>query len=102
MRRGTTPVITLSVDMDITEYTVFVALKSRNHSLILDDSRISKDFQDGKTVIVFALSQAETLDFSPGECKVQIRAVKGQTAIATDIGMLEIDPILQQGIIHGA
>ena len=100
MRRGTTPAIVLSVDMDLIGWHVYVTLKSRNNILTLDNGRLNMELSGRKTIIAFPLTQAETLAFSPGKCKVQVRAVHDGTAIASDIGEFEIDSILQQGIIH--
>ena len=99
MRRGTTPAITLTVDMDITSWTVYVTLKKGGKQLTLLNDALTMSYADGKTTIAFALTQQQTLDFSVGSCEVQVRAVHDGTAIATDIQSLDVGRILKEGVI---
>lgn len=99
MRRGTTPAIPLTVNADITDWTVYVTLKNGRNILTLENDRLVMDYADGKTTIRFGLSQAETLAFRVGTCEVQVRAVKDGTAIATNIGTLTVGRILKGGEI---
>ena len=99
MRRGTTPAIVLTVDMDITSYTVYVTLKNRSNELTLTNDSIVMEFEDGKTSIAFSLTQEQTLKFGTGTCEVQVRAIHDGTAIATDIKTMDVNRILKEGVI---
>lgn len=99
MRRGTTPAIVLTVDMDITSYTVYVTLKNRSNELTLTNDAVVMEFEDGKTSIAFSLTQEQTLKFGAGTCDVQVRAIHDGTAIATDIKTMDVNRILKEGLI---
>lgn len=99
MRRGTTPAIVLTVDMDLTGWTVYVTLKKGGKELTLLNDALTMEYQNSKTTIAFSLSQQQTLDFSVGTCEVQVRAVHDGTAIATDIQSLDVGRILKEGVI---
>lgn len=99
MRRGTTPAITLTVDMDLTTWTVYVTLKNAKNTLTLGNDALTMEYADSKTTIAFALTQAQTLAFSVGTCEVQVRAIHDGTAIATDIQTLDVGRILKDGEI---
>ena len=99
MRRGTTPAITLTVDMDITAYTVYVTLRNGGNELTLTNDALTMSYANSKTTIAFALTQQQTLAFCIGNCEVQVRAIHDGTAIATDIQRLNVDRILKDGVI---
>lgn len=99
MRRGTTPAIVLTVDMDISSWTVYVTLKKGAKILTLENERLTMDYANSKTSIAFDLTQQETLDFSTGTCEVQVRAIHEGTAIATDIEKIDVARILKEGVI---
>lgn len=99
MRRGTTPAIVLTVDMDITSYTVYVTLKNRSNELTLTNNSVVMEYDDGKTTLTFALTQEQTLKFGTGTCEVQVRAIHDGTAIATDIKTMDVNRILKEGVI---
>lgn len=99
MRRGTTPAIVLTVDMDITSYTVYVTLKNRSAELTLTNGAIVMEYEDDKTSIAFSLTQEQTLKFGTGTCEVQVRAIHDGTAIATDIKTMDVNRILKEGVI---
>lgn len=99
MRRGTTPAIVLTVDADLTDYSVYVTIDSGCKQTIIGNERLSMSYADGATSIEFALTQEETLAFSPGQAEIQVRAVHNDTAVATDIRTVNIGRILQEGVI---
>ena len=98
MRRGTTPAIVLTVDMDLTGWTVYVAIRNGGETLVVSEG-LSVEYADNKTTIAFALTQEQTLAFSVGPCDFQVRAVKDRTAIATDIQSGYVGGIIQEGAI---
>ena len=99
MRRGTTPAIVLTVDMDITAYTVYVTLKNGGKQLTVTNDALTMEYANQKTTISFSLTQQQTLDFKVGTCEVQVRAIKDGTAIATDIQTIDVGRILKEGVI---
>lgn len=99
MRRGTTPAIVLTVDMDITAYTVYVTLKNHGSEVTLSNDSVTMELDDGKTSIAFSLTQEQTLKFGTGTCEVQVRAIHDGTAIATDIKTIDVNRILKEGVI---
>lgn len=105
MRRGTTPTYELVVeDADISSWSVIVTLKAAHRRIDLSGERLTVEAstEEGaeQTVITFSLTQNETLSLREGKCEVQVRAVKGAQAVATDIGEIEVLPILLDGEIH--
>ena len=101
MRRGTTPTITVKVKADLSEMNINLALNAG--ALIVksgDDLTISVDH--GITTVSTTLTQEDTLSMTSGQnCKVQIRAYNndGSIAIATDIGSISVDDILEEGVL---
>ena len=99
MRRGTTPAITLTVDTDLTGWTVYVTLRNNRKLLTLENERLTISYANSKSTVAFALTQEETLAFAVGTCEVQIRAIHDGTAIATTIENLDVGRILKEGVI---
>ena len=99
MRRGTTPTITLTVDADIHEYTVHVALKNGCNTLILENDRLTMSVSEGVTSVTFTLTQEETLSLGPGTASVQVRAIHNGVAVATDIQAVNIGNVIEGGVI---
>ena len=99
MRRGTTPAIVLTVDMDLTGWTVYVAIRNGGETLVIGNDGLTMEYANKKTTIALALTQAQTLAFSVGPCDFQVRAIKDGTAIATDIQSGYVGGIIQEGAI---
>lgn len=99
MRRGTTPVITLTVDADIADWTMYVSFRNNENIVTFEDDRLTKTAQSEQTTIEITLTQEETLAFSVGTADVQIRAIKDDVAIATNIKKIDIAPIIKDGVI---
>ena len=99
MRRGTTPAIALTVDADLTAYTVYVTLKNGGRELTVTNDALTIEYANQKSTITFALTQQQTLNFKVGTCEVQVRAIKDGTAIATDIQTIDVGRILKEGVI---
>ena len=100
MRRGTTPTCTLTVDMDLTGWTCYVTLKGAGKKLDLEGGRLAVTAGESSTVS-FTLTQKETLAFKAGKCEVQLRAVNGGAAVASDIATMTVEPILRDGVLDG-
>lgn len=109
MRRGTTPTLRVTVDADLTGMSLYLALKAGGRALVVKrnadmDIEVDGEGDDAATVITVKLSQSDTLGMKSGDkCEVQLRAVTdgGETALATNIGSLPVQRILQDGELYG-
>ncbi len=105
MRRGTTPTLHVTVDADLTDMELYLALKTGGRPLVVKRNRdMEVSVEDGKTSIELRLSQSDTLAMKAGDkCEVQLRAVTdgGDTAIATTIASIPVQRILQDGELDG-
>lgn len=98
MRRGTTPTLTISTDIDLTEASNFYLTFKQGDRVCfektLDDVTITED-----TVSVW-LSQAETLALKDGRMvSFQIRATLGDQKVASNIMTSPVGEILKGGEI---
>lgn len=102
MKRGTTPTITMTADMDLTTWTVYASIRcGKREILTFDDERLTKTYADKITTIELTLTQEETLALDVGMVEIQLRAIKDGTAIATTIEKVPVGRILQDGVIDG-
>ena len=108
MRRGTTPTLHVTVKSDISDWTIYLALKCGRTLIVKtgDDLTISTDTQSQRTVTVIecVLTQKDTIMMTAGqECEVQVRAVRneGAEAVASDVVAVPVSRILQDGILNG-
>lgn len=105
MRRGTTPTLHVTVDADLTDMEVYLALKTGGRPLVVKRNRdVEMAVEDGKTTMDVKLTQSDTLAMKAGDkCEVQLRAVTdgGETAIATTIATIPVQRILQDGELDG-
>ncbi len=105
MRRGTTPTITLTVDKDVSTWTLYATFRSGMHNVTLENDRMTVELEpeteteEAKTLITVTLTQEETLSLGVGNAEVQVRAIKDGTAIATDIQRVDVGRILKDGVI---
>ena len=111
MRRGTTPAILLTVDTDLTGFSVYVTIRSYTENIpeilkchparqtTIENDRLTVDVDDGISTIAFSLTQEETLAFAPGKAEIQVRAIKDGTASATEIAKVNVGNILLEGVI---
>ena len=98
MRRGTTPTLTISTDINLTEASNFYLTFKQGDRIIfektLTDVTITED-----TVSVW-LTQAETLALKDGRMvSFQIRATLGDQKVASNIMTAKVDEILKGGEI---
>lgn len=104
MRRGTTPTITVEVDADLANYNIRLALKEGKNLLVKEGDDLGIAYEEGKTIITCVLSQEDTLSMRSGHSvEVQIRAAdeSGYPAIASTIGAIPVERILQEGVLDG-
>lgn len=98
MRRGTTPTITITTDIDLTNASnLFVTFKQdgcKEVEKTLDDVTVTED------TVVVNLSQTDTLTFdSTKQVKFQIRATLGDNKVASNVMSATVNEILKQGEI---
>lgn len=101
--RGTTPTITCTVTddagdaIDLTGYTVYFSIgKASNPQLTVTNDQM----EISANVVNVTLTQAQTLALSKGETLMQLRAIDGTTAIATETASLTIAPIIYDEVIE--
>lgn len=101
MRRGTTPTIIIRViGEDFDGATMYVTLEQGSYEVTKtgDDVTVTPT-ESGSTVSIF-LSQSETLGFSKGTARIQIRWIdSGGIAQASPIKSIDVGPILLEGVI---
>lgn len=97
--RGTTPTVPLTVDTDLTGYTVYVTFLSDSNELTLTNERLIIEPGEESTSIKVPLTQEETLAFPVGNVDIQVRAIKGAMAISTNDGSISVGRILKEGVI---
>ena len=95
MYRGTTPTITVEVDVDLTKAS-YVVMTIEDFS----KNEVSVDSESGMleitpTSVSGKFTQAQTLSLGKGSAKAQIRAI----AIASNVVSLRIEDILKDGEI---
>ena len=98
MKRGTTPTLTLTVDADISDWTVYASFKTNGEVFTFENDRLQMSAEEDVTTILLTLTQEETLA-RQGSAEVQVRAIKNGTAIATDIQRVDVGRILKDGVI---
>lgn len=98
--RGTTPIVPLTVDADISDWTIYVTFESGSNEITLENDRITCTYEDSKTKILCPLTQEETLKLN-GVCEIQVRAIKDGTAVATEPPVtVDVGRILLEGVIN--
>ena len=99
-RRGTTPTLTITLDEPelLQNSTLYLSIKQQRHMLVKSGTALTVDRTAG--TIQVQLSQAETLQYREGSAQIQIRGVTAAgNAWATDIASIEVQPVLQNGVI---
>lgn len=101
--RGTTPSITVRVPMDLTGYTCYLSIgkKARSPYLTADNSQMSATYGD-ESVLVFTLTQEQTLACKAGSAYVQLRIIDGEDALASTMEQIEVFDIVRDGEIEDA
>ena len=98
MRRGTTPANIFTVNVDLTDATVFVSYEQDGRIVV---EKTGEDLTVTSTTVETMLTQEETLAFHPGRVYVQIRYVTEEgTADASNIIATTTDRIIKDGVIE--
>lgn len=97
MRRGTTPTITITTDIDLTEASnLFVTFKQGDRVAFektIDDVTVTENS------VICELTQSDTLALKDGMVRFQIRATLGDSKVASNIMTASVDEILKGGAI---
>ena len=97
MRRGTTPTNTFTVDVDLTDSTIFVTYQQDGATVI---EKTGSDLTVTSTSVACTLTQEETLALHPGRVEVQLRYVTPTGAAdASNIIQTSAERILKDGVI---
>lgn len=102
MRRGTTPINTFTVPLDLSQATVFISYEQNNHVVVEKTGEDLVFGTDGESyTITVNLTQEDTLSFVPGEVLIQIRYVfPTGDADASNIIRTTAKRIIKDGVIH--
>lgn len=97
--RGTTPTVEVDVDTDLTDYTCYLAIGKAKQAKVTS-SNCTMELDGDSTKLAFKLTQDETLSLAKGQTKIQLRAIKDDDAIATEMLDIEVLDIVQDGVIE--
>lgn len=97
MRRGTTPTITITTDIDLTQASnLFVAFKQGDRIVC---EKTLEDVTITETSVICELDQNDTLALKDGLVRFQIRATLGDSKVASNVMTASVDEILKGGAI---
>ncbi|WP_165043650.1 hypothetical protein [Adlercreutzia sp. ZJ138] len=95
IRPTTTPTLYVSIDEDITSYKLELTVQNKHIKLVYAGDQLTAQATENGCLITCTLPQEDTRALIPGtQAKVQLRASKGTEVIATSIGSISIDEIL--------
>lgn len=103
--RGTTPTVTCTVEMDLTDYSCYLAFGPKAHKpyFVVDNEQMTFSVDTSGEVPVstleYTLTQEQTLLCKAGKSYAQLRVIKDEVALATDWGELTIGDIIEDGEI---
>lgn len=97
MRRGTTPTITITTDLDLTQASnLFVTFKQGDRIAF---EKTLEDVTVTENAVICELTQSDTLALKDGLVRFQIRATLGDSKVASNIMTASADEILKGGAI---
>ena len=99
--RGTTPNVKCATSYDLTDYKIYFSIgpKPLKKWLAVDPDNINIERKGNRTYLSFQLTQEQTLSCKAGKAFAQIRAIKDEYAVASEMIPLEIKDIIEGGII---
>lgn len=99
--KGSAPTIVLNVKVDLTDWNCLLTIDSGCSNPFVKKAD-SIEFDGERTKLSFWLSQAETFQLKKGAHQIQLRAVKGDDAIASNLVEIRVvDPLLKRVIDDG-
>lgn len=98
--RGTTPIIAVTVPMDLTGYTCYLTIGKvpGEPYVTVDNSQMSAEYGE-VTKLTYTLTQEQTLDCAAGDAYIQLRIIDNEAALASTMGAIEIFDVLREGVI---
>ena len=97
-RRGSTPTNVFNVNVDLRDAKIYITYK-QNNKIIVEKS--GSDIQVERNKLTTRLTQAETLRFSVGPVRIQIRYVRPNgSSDASNIIETRAEEILKDGEIR--
>lgn len=97
MRRGTTPTITITTDIDLSMASnLFVTFKQGN-SIVFE--KTLSDVTVTENTVICGLTQEETLSLRNEPVRFQIRGTLGDKKVASNIMSASVSEILKGGVI---
>ena len=99
--RGTTPAVTVVVPMDLTEFSCYLSIgkKARTPWFTADNTQMEAAYGENESTLIFTFTQEQTLMCKPGEAYIQLRVIKDDLAIASDMAKITIADIIKDGEI---
>lgn len=100
MRRGTTPILKIITDRDLTKGQMVVLTVEDRAGTEVSVDNDSGRMEISSDAVLVRLTQAETLKLMKGPIKLQLRAVDGAgNATASNIMSGQLDDVLKEGEI---
>ena len=98
--RGTTPIIAVTVPMDLTGYTCYLTIGKvpGEPYVTVDNSQMTAEYGE-VTKLTYTLTQEQTLDCAAGDAYIQLRLIDNASALASSMGAIEIFDVLRGGVI---
>lgn len=97
MRRGTTPTITITTDIDLTAASNMFLTFKQNDRIAFE--KTLEDVNITENSVVCELEQNDTLALKDGIVRFQIRATLGDSKVASNVMTASVDEILKGGAI---
>lgn len=100
IRPTTTPTLYVAIDADITDHEIELTLQDKHIKFVYAADRLTKQATDTGCLITATMTAEETRALIPGsQARVQLRAEKDGNIIATNIGSVPIDEILNSELL---
>lgn len=97
MRRGTTPTITITTDIDLTSAINMFITFEQNDRIVFE--KTLADVEITSESVICNLTQEDTLSLKNGIVRFQIRATLGDSKVASNVMAASVDEILKGGAI---
>ena len=99
MIRGTTPTLSFELPFDASEAeSLYITISQRYENIMIDKSL--DDCSIDGTIVTVTLTQEDTLKLIADKpVFIQVRVVKGGTAMASDLIKTTVSDVLKDGVI---
>lgn len=98
--RGTTPSISIKVPMDLTGYSCYLSIgkRARDPWFTADNTQMEAAYGE-ESILIFTLTQEQTLLCKAGEACIQLRVIEGERALASNMANITIADVIKDGEI---